>query len=854
MGWESRHPESGSSFESGCTVKKPKIYQRDVFVPPGRSGLFSRVFFYQLVRIWEKMLGQDPRVALRTSLLLGTGGVFLAALFISATPADFLMVLRDEGYEQPSIIYGRNLKGEPVPIAELYNRDRKVIKLDEKQYWSNPPKIVRAFIATEDNNFNIHPGLDLQGILRAAFVNALAGRVKEGASTITQQVSRLRFLSRRRSFVRKAREAFLSLLLEIHLSKREIMEYYLNEVPLGHGAFGAGAAARFYFDKDVFDLNWGEAAVLSSLTTRPADFSPLKDVNESRKKVRVVFRKLIENGDMSIAQADKEFQRLENDYYSVLNRSPNDNTFNRRLNTHPYVTEYIKTLLPSALKAKLYTGGLRIYTTIVTEHQTAAEETFQPYLKELSLKRKRPPFKHFDRFDDDYGDVYPLLGDLFGIPDFRFKITRAQRDFHRAFIQDFRDEAYLLSYLNNVGNLQITIDQHLTHTSDPAEEAELSVEGALVSMRPGSGEITALVGGSGFVSSNQLLRFSMSRRQPGSSFKPLFYGAGIDISGKNPNRENMVTAATLLDDSPVQFVDQDLSEYSPDNYSGSYEGLIPLRRGIYRSKNAVAVRFYEKMGSLTLNPVVESILGLDLEDPPVKLPREASVILGSYAVSPMDMAGAYGVFASGGKEVFPHSLLYVADAKGKVLKDYRPIYEKKGKEARQILAPATAKIMTDILEDVVQKGTGRSARSPGLALAGKTGTTNRNTDAWFSGYSPNLVTVVHIGYDLTKSLGFGGTGGGIAAPIWGRYMRKALADENNENRSFSFPGSTAIPVTICKDTGLLPGPGCSETYTEWFIPGTQPTTVGENVSSDAPVQPLLPLNPGKGEVFGEGDF
>ncbi len=821
-----------------------------VFVKPGRSGMFSRVIWNWFIKLFHRITGSDDRSALRRILTLAAGFMILLAGLIAANPADFWMVYRDEGYEMPSVIFAQDHEGKPVEIAELYRYNRKVISLKDSGPEGMDSKIVQAFIATEDNKFMSHFGIDPQGILRAAFVNILAGRVKEGASTITQQVVRLRFLSRQRSFVRKAREAFLSLLTELRYSKKEIMELYLNEVPLGHGAFGAEAASQFYFEKSVFDLSWGEAAVLSSLTTRPRDLSPLYDINESRKKVRVVMQKLVESGLLTVSEAEAEYSDLENNFYANLNRSPNDSSFARRLNLYPYATEFVKLRIPSKFRGQLYSGGLRIYTTIRTDHQSAADEVFLNYLKELSVKWKKPPFKNFDEFDKTYGGIYPLLRDLTGIPEFQLKMNRDMRDFRREFLAELRNEAVLLSQVAGEGNIQEALENDLQRP-DPTIETEPTVEGSLLSIRPFTGEITAVAGGSGFNSGNQQLRFLTARRQPGSSFKPLVYAAGIESTGQNPDGKKPLTAASLVDDSPVQFVASDLSVYAPTNYEDTYDGFMTLRKALTLSKNSVAVKVYEYLGPTRVNTLVERLLGYDSADNSRKLPREAAVALGTYGVTPMELIRAYAAFASEGKEVHPHVILYITDSKGNILADYRDQY--KNKEQKALVSPETARIMTSLMEDVVNSGTGKAAKVPGRTTAGKTGTTNRNTDAWFVGYTPDLVTSVHIAYDTNRSLSGSGTGGGLAAPVWGQYMSRALRKE--PVRNFNYDSAKVNFRKVCRHSGKLPGKDCSEFTDEIFIPGTEPKEICEDHgSSHDHILMSVPQIKKGDKIFSESDF
>lgn len=771
-------------------------------------------------------------------------------------PGDIYLVFTNEGYEQASEILAKNLAGKDIRIAEFYRQGRRIIELQETGPRGMDSRVSKCFIAAEDNNFLSHFGIDFQGILRATLVNIQAGGIKEGASTITQQVARLRFLSQERSFLRKLREAYYAILLEIRYDKHEILELYLNEVHLGHGANGVQSAAKFYFDKSYFELSWGEAAVLSSLTTRPRDFSPLRNINRSRAKVQVTFQKLVENGEMTVAEAQREYQILEKDYYRTLNRSPLDSASNQRLNKHPYVTEYIRTkVLKYFSNRQLLTGGLRIYTTIVDEHQTAAEAEFIPYLKAQTKRRKRRPFTRYSVFDREFETVKQMNRLMFPGQEFKTRLTRNERDFLHEFLRVYKDDVDMLSYLNGSSDTNRTFEHYQSYGNQLVTEQQ-TVEGALISIRPVSGAITAVVGGSGFAPRNQLMRFETARRQPGSAFKPLVYSAGIDYSGRHPGEKFVLTASTLIDDAPVHFVNRDLTEYAPENYSHTYEGLMRLRPALVKSKNSVAVQVYRNSGPSAINPTAGKLLQLESRRRgPHKLPREAAVALGSFVVTPIEMAQAYAVFASQGREVHPYIITHITDAGGRILKDFRP--KIKQRQHRQILSAAAAKIITSMLRDVVTRGTGRAAHLPGRQVAGKTGTTNRSTNAWFVGYTPNLVTALYIGYDKPASMGGGATGGGLAAPVWGRYMHKALRGIRPGHFDFG-DQARVVSTTICARTGRLPGPGCGETLVEIFIPGTQP----DDYEDPAADQSGGPIRAGyeekvikrKDDIFDEGDL
>lgn len=838
----------------------PLSFRESIFTSTGRTGLLARTLFYgynqRMARWWG---AADGRALFKATAAAGFL-VGLIILLLAGAPTDFYRVYTDSGYRQPSVIYGIGEDGQPTPIAELYgNVARRVIRLDpeDRGQGGMQSKVVRCFIATEDNNFLSHPGIDFAGILRAALVNLMAGGVKEGASTITQQVARLRFLTNERSLVRKLREAFLSVIIELRYSKREIMEIYLNMVPLGHGTNGIEAAARFYFNKSFVELEWGEAAVLSSLTTRPNSLSPFKNPSESRRKVRITFRKLIENGDLTVAQAEAEFRKLETGFYALLDRSPNDSAFHQRLNRHPYATAYVMRELPRKFKRNIYSGGYRIYTSIDIRHQSAAEKQMLPYLQRQTEGRRRAPFKHFEAFDREFGDLQRLANLLIEQPEFRYKVSREERKLMRGFVTEMAQELNLLNYLGGGRGINQALDYHASEGFRVVEESQ-PVEGALISIRPHTGAVTAVVGGAGFKSSNQQLRFVTAARQPGSAFKPLMYAAGIEHSGKNRGlaERKQLTASTLIDDTPITFFSDDLSEYSPKNYSGQYEGLIRLRRALTLSKNAVAVQVYERLGPSIVNPIMERLLQFDRGDR--KLPREAAVALGSYAVTPFEMARAYAVFASGGREVQPYVISHITDSAGDVLYDVREEHEP-GK-GREVLSPETAEIMTSLLRDVVNQGTGRSARIAGYPVAGKTGTTNRNTNAWFVGYSPRIVTALYLGFDRPMSLGRGATGGGLAAPLWGRYMQQAHRGEpeqipgaENPDR-FEFRGSKVVRVEICESTGKLPGDSCGDRLVELFHPGTSPRTVGEEPTGPAPGSSTAPVITAPEDVFSDEDI
>ncbi|PJZ68444.1 carboxypeptidase [Leptospira perolatii] len=779
------------------------------------ADFLSRYFIVLFrARIQKYLDSSDP---IRKLAYLCLGLLFLNGFLFVFSIKDLWRIPKANLYEKPSILYGTNSSGNYEPIAEFYRFSRNVLtENDLPGGWEN--KVIRCFESTEDNNFRSHKGLDIRGILRAAMVNLIAGRVKEGASTITQQVARLKFLNTERSFLRKAREAWLALLLEVVFDKKTLMEIYLNEIPLGHGTIGVGAASKFYFRKDVKDLGWGEAALLASLTTRPKEFSPLVNPNTSANKVRVVFKKLVENGILDVQTAEREYDAFA-EYYITLNRSPNDSAFGDRLNRFPYFTEYVRKNLSRYIpQEQLYEGGLKIYTTLNIQHQTQAEKALYAGLKQQTQISNQRAFTKIDAFEDSYGDIYELLAELHDIPEFKFKISRSYRTFNRAWQEDLRDELSILSLMSGADGTGEAIEGN--YRSQQTEDHLLPVEGAIISIRPNTGFITAMVGGSGFRSDNQQIRAFQAYRQPGSAFKPLIYASAMEYFHEHPDPKKNVTASSLFDDSPLHYVLEDGDEWNPTNYTGEYSGFIRLRQALELSRNSVAVRLLEHTGLNNLLPPLEKLLQIENRN----LPRDFSLSLGSFEVSPFELARAYAVFASGGKQVFPISVLYVEDDKGNLIKDFRK--EMESKERKRLVSPEVSYIITSMMQDVISKGTGTGARAYGLTrpAAGKTGTTNNFRDAWFAGYTPELVGVVWVGYDIgTLSLGRGMSGAIVAAPIWGRFMANALSGE--KSKPFDFGDAKIVRRTICSISGKLPGSHCYQTEEEVFDKATVPTEI-----------------------------
>jgi penicillin-binding protein 1A len=736
---------------------------------------------------------------------------------------DFEKVSNAKKYRLGTTLYGINPSGDYEPIAEYYHFRR--VLLPDGFIGNNPEnKIVRSFIAMEDSNFSEHFGIDIRGIIRAFFVNLMAGRIKEGASTITQQVARLKFLTLERSYIRKIREAWLALLLEMDYSKDEILSIYLNEVPLGHGNRGIIAASEFYFNKNYENLSWGEASLLAALTTRPNYYSPLKNPHESMAKVKVVFRRLIESGELSLPEAEAEWKKLVA-FYSTQNRSPAESAFSNRLNRVPWFTEYTRRILEKRYGKQLfYEGGLKIYSSLDIQMQENAQKIiFQGTKKQSQISNVRK-FKSFDYFDDTYGISWNLISEIFNVPYLKASMSRQQRKIDRYFQKELRDELFLINYLSGNGGLSQAIEAHYQDSQD-VDEIQ-NVEGALVTLEVKTGKIKALVGGSKFVTNNQLIRAVDTYRQPGSSFKPILIASALEYSARHPDIKNPVTPASLFNDTPKIFLMTDGAQWEPQNYSPNYSGFILLRRALELSKNMVAIQIPEYIGLKNIHPIIEEITNVKKRSGTQTrvIPYNYSIALGSFELSPLEMAASYGMFANNGIRVRPISIMKVTDYDGNVIDDFYSKHQEK--KAERVVSPSTAQLITSMLKGVIKSGTGRGVISAGFSrsAAGKTGTTDNQRDAWFVGYTPRYVTAIWLGYDRANmSLGRGATGGGVAAPLWGKYMAKALAGK--PYTSFKFSGSNVIQKTICEISGKLPNTHCGKTKQEFFNANNVPKEV-----------------------------
>ena len=708
---------------------------------------------------------------------------------------------------------------QPSLVSRVYSDDRQVIG----QYYIErrlltpladiPQSLTQAVIAVEDARFFEHPGLDVIGILRATWTNLRRGGRVEGASTITQQLARSLFLSPERTFVRKFKELILAYKIEVILSKEQILEMYLNQIYFGQGAYGVAAASQTYFGKDPGALNLAESALLAGLPKSPNNYSPYKYPERAKKRQEHVLARMEEGGFVTAAEQQEAAAKL------LSFRRPGSEQI------APYFIENARQHLVAKYgETMVYKGGLEVFTTLNTEMQKAAERAIHNGLHQLDKRQGwRGPLDHKEitTLIDKAASppvATPQEGDLLqGV------VTKVGKDHVLVLAGStegrlaFDDMAWARRRLKGRDlTKDVTVLPSTKQVLKPGDVIEVAVkkvgrdgvqfrleqtpvvEGALVAIDPRTGAIRAMVGGYDFGRS-EYNRAVIAHRQAGSAFKPLIYATALN-QGSSPS--------TVVVDAPVVYEEVDSEKiWKPDNYEKRFFGVISLREALIHSRNLATVRLLEKVG---IRPVVEFSKSIGITSP---LNQDLSLALGSSSVGLLELTSAYGVFANQGIRLDPYSIATVQDANGHAL-------EQTLFEPRQALSKETAYLITNMLEDVIQRGTGQSAKSLGRPIAGKTGTTNDYTDAWFIGYTPNLAVGVWVGFDDIRTLGETESGAHAALPIWIEFMTEAL--KKVQVMPFEIPDDIQF-VRVDPSTGLLAADQGDRAVVELFSKGTEPT-------------------------------
>lgn len=703
----------------------------------------------------------------------------------------------------PTKIY--DIKGEV--ISEFFTEQRALVN-----YKDLPPHLIEAIISMEDNNFMRHAGIDIIGIFRGTIGNMLLGRRPRGASTLTQQVARgIVLKSRERTITRKLREIWVTFQIEKRLTKEEIVTLYFNQIFFGHSVYGVQAASRFYFNKDVQDLNLAECAMLATLPPSPNTYSPINNPNISMQRHKVVLKRMNDMKFITQAEGDIAYKEFWESYTGKIGRR-GTTAYSASIDRAPYVTEYVRRMLVEKYDEKtLKEEGLKIYTTIDIEKQEAAQKLLTEALRNYNIKYEGGSLDISSVYDRTLLNKLEMLSLIVALPeDLAYnKFNIAVRD---ALNKNVSSPLALLSDMFGMENVNDVIMEVMK-----ADEAELSrqIEGALVSINPKNGYIVSMVGGSGFTPRNQLNRVTQARRQAGSAFKPFVYAASMDITNYSPS--------TIVSDAPIGFVFEDGNSWIPKNYSANFKGDVSLRYALAVSLNIATINVLNYVGVTNAIKYMEPIFKADNDEKKSKrmFNADLTLSLGTGLFTPLELTTGFATIANEGKEVEPILIRYVTDRHDVMIDNFEEDLKKEIEErggAKQVMSQEVAYLISDILSGVLRGGTATSAMYEAKFTrmgAGKTGTSNDWKDAWFVGYTPELATGIWIGFDSFKySLGNNQVGGRIAAPIWGKYMVEAL--KTIKPTWYKKPNNI-VNINICAISGKLPSASCYSIKSELFI-------------------------------------
>ena len=718
-----------------------------------------------------------------------------------------------------------------------------------------PDRVKAAFISAEDKNFYDHPGVDVTGIARAVVTYAKnygTGRRAQGASTITQQVAKNFLLSSDRTIDRKVKEAILSFRIESAYSKDRILELYLNEIYLGMGAYGVAGASLTYFDKAISELELHEAAYLAALPKAPSRYHPYDDTERAVARRNYVIDRMVENG-YATNEAGENAKALP---LSVRFRPRGT-----RVATAEYFAEEVRRELISTYgEDPLYEGGLSVRTTLDPFMQrTARRALHEGLLKYDQSRGYRGPVETID-VTGDWGVPLADVDDLNDVPEWDLAVVLGvegesvslglrpgrtvegeiaeAREFGTLAAEDMK-WAYRFTRDGERGKAsspgEVLRAGDVVYVEQKAEDGDAyrlrqppEVQGGMVVMEPHTGRVLAMVGGFSFDES-QFNRATQANRQPGSSFKPFVYAAALD---------NGYTPASVVNDAPITIRTAAGEIWEPKNYAGGGAGPSTLRNGIEKSRNLMTVRLARDMGMPLVSSYAERFGLYD------KLLPVLPMSLGSGETTVLKMVAAYAVIANGGKQITPSLIDRIQNRYGQTIfkhggracpdcasTGWRGQDEPEIVDTRQrVLDPMTAYQITSMMQGVTTRGTANFlAKSLNRPVAGKTGTTNEEKDAWFVGYTPNLVAGVYVGFDTPRPMGKGQTGGGLAAPIFEQFMKEALADR--EPTDFQVPEGMTI-MAINRSTGMRANSGSAGSILEAFKPGTGPATTYAVIGMD----------------------
>ncbi|MEO8487932.1 MAG: penicillin-binding protein 1A [Betaproteobacteria bacterium] len=740
-------------------------------------------------------------------------GTFVLALLYPTLPS--LETLTDY---QPKVPL-RIVSAEGDLLGEFGEERRAIVRIQDV------PEIMRnAILAAEDERFYQHGGVDYVSVMRAALTNVVSG-TQQGAGTITMQVARNFFLTREKTLTRKLREVLLAWKIEASLSKDEILELYVNQIFLGQRAYGFAAASQIYFGKPLKELSPAEAAMLAGLPKAPSAFNPVTNPKRAKVRQQYVLRRMHELHYLS----DGDYEQARN--APLVVRQGVRETIPIRAE---HVAEMARQVVFEAYGEQAYTRGITVWTTIRTADQEAAYAAVRRGVTDYDRRHGYRGPEAYVNLPDDAAEADQALERAFqeatDSDNLAAAVVTATTPVEVRAVLSNGDAVHVegdgLKFAARSlsdkapGNQRIRRGAVIRLAKD--DKGRLSIaqlpqaEASFLALRPSDGAILALIGGFDF-ERNKFNHVTQAQRQPGSAFKPFIYSAAL---------EKGFTPATVVNDAPF-FVPAEKTggeDWEPKNYDGKFDGPMRLRTALAKSKNLVTVRVLQAIGPQYAQDYIARF-GFD----PKLHPAYLTMGLGAGAATPVQMGGAYAVFANGGYRITPYLIEKITDAKGNALSQADP--PKAGENAELAIDPRNAFVMTSLLRDVVAYGTATRALSLGRKdLAGKTGTTNENVDAWFCGFTPSIVGVAWIGFDQPRTLGTNETGSVAALPIWISFMQRALKGVP-ERPLVTPPG--VVQVRINDATGLRDD---ASGTSDWFYAEAVPRLRDDT---------LMPSTPGR---------
>lgn len=714
-------------------------------------------------------------------------------------------------------------------ITELASEEkREIISIRDL-----PQCMLDALITREDRLFYSHHGYSVKALFRAVF-GKLTGMSLGGGSTLTQQIAGTLFCDRTdMSIRRKLKELWWAIQMERRYTKDEILELYLNKIYFGGGTYGVSAASKYYFGHDATEITPAEAAILVIQLSNPAFYNPFEYPNRAMDRQKDVLNTMVSAGYISKEQADESFD----DYWADFDytRTATAAVFNHDDNA-PWFSEYVRRELGNLIYGTedIYSSGFTVNTTLNLKNQAVAQDVMDRYIRYANRTYQRSTGERTNQAFSVYTPMTELLALTFNLNSLKVSEQRNEAISKATYTSQINPVMDVMSLMFGVDSLKLGIVNKANQQAK-VKVSKTTIEGTMIALENDTGYITSLVGGSKFDSENQFIRAVQAKLQPGSAFKPLYYSAAIDSRNFTPT--------SIISDTPVVFHTADGKPYIPQNFRGEWKGDVELWYALAHSMNVPSLKVLDGIGfEAGINRSI-ALLGIPKEEVPYRgFVPGYPIGLGVCSVRPIELARAYSVFASGGKEVTPIAIRSVEDKNGNVIlnpeKEVRTALQAKG-AAAQVISPQTAFIMTELLQNTVRSGTLAGPSSNGNKLryrdsngrlykipaAGKTGTTQNWADAWAVGFTPYYTSVFWFGFDKPgQSLGLQLTGSTLSGYAWADYMKKV--HNGLPMKEFSKPATGVIEATVCSVSGGILTPECgNHKVTAWYLEGTQPTQV-----------------------------